>query len=123
MVRLLAISQTPVGRCALPGNLSRRCSSVRTCFCETAMILDLALLRVLTAVLVGLNVPAPRHNDEPLKRLCGEWRLHCTEDEKHTDCGSENIKMRIDNSGQAVFRFRDMITNKGTIQLWPSGRP
>lgn len=80
-----------------------------------------ALWVVTAGLLLGAGPPA---DDRPAVTdgLRGEWRLVATQDEKHTDAGSEQIRMIVQADGRVVIQFGDRTTNRGALQVGPAGK-
>src|SRR5689334_19183498 len=64
-----------------------------------------ALVAVTAGLLPGAEPPPPNNLAVEAEGLRGEWRLVCTQDERHIDRGSEQIRMRVQGDAQMVFRF------------------
>jgi uncharacterized protein (TIGR03067 family) len=79
-----------------------------------------ALWVVTAGLLLGAGPPA---DERPAVRddLRGEWQLVSTHDEKHTDAGSEQIRMIVAADGRVVFRFGDRTTNRGVLVMRSGG--
>src|SRR5262249_18029259 len=75
-----------------------------------------ALLAVMAGLLPGGDAP-PGDRAAEMEALRGEWRLVATQDQKHTDCGSADIRMIVREDGHVVFRFREVQTNEGTLRV------
>src|SRR5947209_6961224 len=83
--------------------------------------MQIHVMAALAAVLLA-GAGTPRQNSAgEMAQLRGDWRLVSTADAKHTDRGSEQIKMIIGEDGRAVFKFGDLTTNRGTIKVSRSG--
>jgi uncharacterized protein (TIGR03067 family) len=81
-----------------------------------------ALLAVTAGLLLGAESLPPKDLTAEAESLRGEWRLVCTQDEKHTDRGSEQIRMVVQADAQVVFQFGARTTKQGTLKVSQSGK-
>jgi uncharacterized protein (TIGR03067 family) len=81
-----------------------------------------ALLAVTAGLLLGADPLPPKDLAAETEGLRGEWRLVSTQDEKHTDRGSEHIRMVVQGDARVVFQVGDRTTNHGILQFSRDGK-